>query len=223
MSKFNLNLYEAPEELRLEFKINEFIDSVFGADVTAVVRNDFFLLTKPKEAKTAFRGVDRLGMFICREHEYYVLHDPILSRRGLAVGCKLKEECREVTDKNYDKKTLSYQKFLINFEMAWLESYMRHLKNSLIERISEGSPIIQKEVVRQSWADLVERMESLRQVINQEGQQIEYFVIPSLVEEICSLLAKLAGGRALLSGQAVEMLWIFNIINRIYIASGDAL
>ncbi|MFA6409429.1 MAG: hypothetical protein WCW01_04570 [Gammaproteobacteria bacterium] len=218
MSDYNLDLYEAPLDLQLERSLNSFMENVFGADIEAVVGEDFFLLTRPLVDKSMFRSVDTIGIVVCKEDEYRILVDPILAQRGLAVGFML-GGYREVFDANYATKIFSHQTLLIRYELAWIEGYMEHLRISLTERISEGSPIIQKEVVRRIWADLVERIESLRRLVAGD----EYLIVSKLVAEACILLAKLAGGRALLRGQVIEMSWLFGIINEIYIAVGDDL
>jgi len=222
----DLNLYQCSEETTFENTLRQLVDTLFGRNIMAVMIKDCFIVAKPIDESKRIVVACSKGEIVLGESEYRLTQDSYLSNRGLAVGRQI-NEYKDVTSDIYSKKIVAFKEGLLKCERTWIDNYGKHLKVYLSSRMAEGVPIIQHDAVRMTWADLVERQQSLNQlIINIENissgkSHNELFVfVPQLIREACELLAKIAGGRAFLEGQAVEMLWLFNIVNKIYFSGG---
>jgi hypothetical protein len=223
MQDFNLNLYRDDYENGFEIQVQNCISKLFGSEVNAVINHGYFILTKALSAKNDFIGVDAEGLCTWNDNGYLLHHDTILQQRNLALGKQLEQPIIK-EPANYSVAMFKFKKFLLSYEYEWINKYSKHLKESLATRISEGIPIIKHEAVRLSWANLMERQESLQHLlksIEDSPSAINiidvYILAPCLIREACELLSKLAGGRAFLAKQAVEMLWLFTIFNKVYL------
>lgn len=227
MNDYNLNLYHDHGSDVIEFKINQMIDQVFGQSIDGIGRNNVFLFRKRDDFSRDLTIVNENGQSRVLSEKIKFTSDPVLSSRGLVLG-RLEGKGEEFNknenklDQIYQNKMVEFQKQLLNIQYTWIVKYTEHLKISLTERYSEGRPIIKHEAVMLSWAHLMEKQESLKQIIdsNNHADQVVRIginmIAPSLTREIGSLMGRLAGGRGFLEGQAVNMLVLFEIINQIF-------
>lgn len=225
MNDFNLNLYHHGNEKALENQLIMLLETLCDAPVDAVVCGKYFVVPHDCTEKPTIFCLDCHGLFSLRKEEYIVSQDQLLNTRNLVLGKHLTDRFSAAAyNEQYSRKVLEFHRWLLRYEYEWIEGYVEHLKSSLAERISEGRAIIQHEAVRLEWANLMERVECLRHVleslVDTSSANEAYILAPNVVREICELAAKLAGGRAFLEGQAVEMLWLFQIFNKIYLAGG---
>jgi hypothetical protein len=110
------------------------------------------------------------------------------------------------------------KKDFIQEEILWLERFLMCVQEHLSQRKSEGISLCQNENIKALIADVVANIEMLNHYARPFDKAV-INVLSKIIRETCHYLAKLAGGRAFLAGNIIEMLWTFEIINLIYLWS----
>ena len=226
-----LNLYKDVEGKKLEKMLHCCMTDLFGENTAAVVNNGCFVLTGlPSGQDGEIVGVDQSGCFLIPKDNYALANDAVLSARSISLGKEANSNARIWINKSdtYASKIFDFKKRLLVLEQEWINNYAFYLKKFLASRISEGISIIKYDAVRLEWAGLVEKQKSLESNINSfendmltSIQNDGFNFARRLVRECCEHLCRLAGGRAFILGQAVDRLWLFEIVNKIYLTEGD--
>lgn len=104
---------------------------------------------------------------------------------------------------------------LIQVEKDWLVYFLKVIHAHLEQRSSEGVKITQHVNVKILAAEIIACISELDLLLRQ--QNYDYFFCQKLIYQACTKLAKLAGGRAFITGSVLKMLCTFNLINSIYL------
>lgn len=114
-----------------------------------------------------------------------------------------------------------FRREVLRFEIERLEAFHGMLVEFAGNRTFGNQKMINIPSIRLRLAEAWQKITVLSEVIdgNNLGNEepILFYDIGKTVNDICDLLIRTAGGRAILAGGVVEMKLLFNLVNRIYL------
>lgn len=114
---------------------------------------------------------------------------------------------------NFDSD--EFKQALLLEELFWIEQFLKGIYAHLDSRESQGLKITQHDLIKCQIASIYAEIQMLNMTKLRE-EKISWKLISDSIRNLCLSLAKLAGARAFLSGNVLEMLWTFERLNQEY-------
>lgn len=130
----------------------------------------------------------------------------------------------KLIDLRSNRKSINgiFIKSLMYEEWKWIAHFLEISVSHLKNRLFGDKVALRHDNILVLVGEAVMVIEEMQQLLSPNHpncfKEFEYFI--DLVRDVCKKLAKLVGGRAMLSQSVIEMLCTFECINKIYLAKG---
>ncbi|OGO92645.1 MAG: hypothetical protein A3F10_00340 [Coxiella sp. RIFCSPHIGHO2_12_FULL_42_15] len=180
----------------------------FGNNLSEIYRS-----ISSKEIKIVSRKNYFVSPFYCDLSELKYLENSILKDQNIFIG-------KFLTSFTHKFDFISeFTKRLMIEEACCVKRFFNFIIDYHEDRVSESRYILQFDHIRILIGEIIVGIQELEIFIkNISGfHQNENIYFARRLQNIGGMLAKLAGGRAFLSGSIIELLYTFSTINKIYL------
>lgn len=204
------------------------IKSIFGDNIDAIIHKGYFIVPKDLNKKS-FSLVDYNGFLHKIDLiELTEIKEPLLEINNLALYRYNKgfaNNSNNFSVNNLSDKIIKYQKQIFTIQYSWMIEYSAYLKKFLVNRTVENKTLIQFDNIRYLWSELIEYLELIKisidaicyvEMTDISTYAFESKLLTKQIRQSCDLMSKLVGGRGFLEFQAINSLWLFGLINKLY-------
>lgn len=200
---------------------------MYAIDVFDV--DDYVLFNFEESLKRIYRNTPSEKIIIYTCDCYFAVPTDLFNEKGMRFDCEVFEQefinkQQIIIGKLNSFNTLSTTAMpqflyeLIKEECIWIRYFLDIIIKHLSTRDAEGLKLTNHTNIRILIGKTVQALEEIECLVNAPGTNttiLEY--LKELISKACNYLAKLVGGRALLSSSIVEMMCTFDAINHIYL------
>ena len=213
-----LKIYGSAENISFNFKtsLDKIYNNLFASLDKVIVINNNLLLTDEQRKMDALYGYQEQSIIKIKAHNYKFTG----IRPEQFYFAKL---VTTVAPQKMINNAQVINQFLIELfkeQLVWAEHYLFSIHEHLENRESEGKKLTNHDSVRLLVGKTVSCIEIIKAIfttINFHNKDVLNFISHQMIE-ICNNCAKLAGGRAFVSGGVLEMLITFQFINQHYLS-----
>jgi hypothetical protein len=198
--------------------VKKILAKLFSDNNQSLLVNECFITVCPKELFLLGKEKN----YFASPDDYSQVNDPILNKNKIIFARLINKNCYisdDLSDFNDKQKSLS--QLLLHFETEEIKFFLSSICRYLQARESDKRPIINHGIVKVMLSEIVENISELELLVEEVSRhslsniQLEY--AKKLLIASCMKLAKLQGGHGFLDSGMIEMLSIFQIMNKVYL------
>lgn len=212
MLENGMKIYETKGYVPFEFKssLTKINEETFKSNSATLMKKELFILTKVQLEKERILIYQNNNYVEIKQNDFGIIKNNYISKNGLYICKLLQKSVEKIIDFHEEKFLLS----LFEEESKWIATFLDYIFDHLSHRESENKKLINHEIIKILIGEIITYLEAINIAI--KNKNMDY--IANDIRSACDGLAKLAGGRAFLSKNVIEMMWTFEIINQIYMA-----
>lgn len=219
LNQFMQNLYHGAMNKTFNFyqnymNINKFYNQIYVVYQGKLLAN--------KEKLDSICVLNKNNIQNLSHQDYILLPVPMLERSGLSL-IKFKNDIITTDIKHLN----NFRIMLLEQKISWCNEYLLMLKNHFSHRSYENTLLINLNSIQIEMGRIITIITRLQESIQLATQNISLSLKNSLIETTSEQISKvtlglfrLAGGRAFLQSNIIEMHHVFSLIRAVYFAKG---
>lgn len=207
-----LEIFKSKHYHPFDFKLSllKISQEIFKDSNFVFIKDNYFVINKNQLGTSMMCGYARNKYLEFEKKDVKIYKNKMLEKKELYV-CKI-EQISFIKKIKFKEDIFLIK--LLQEEIFWINSFLNNLFEHLSYRESENQKLINHGMIKINLAKIITLLETIQISLNNKKMQIAV----DDIRRCCQGLARLAGGRAFLAHSIIEMLWIFEMINKIYIS-----
>ncbi len=218
------------KEFNITDKYKTITRNIYGSENVIIAASQYFISPADLVKQDPLFIIHDSKFFTSKEVDTEIVSRKLLPWSDLVIG-KLSQvdDLKDVTLVS-KKDFFKFKKALLLLQWNWSNDFLNYIYTYLKNRRSEARLLTNHGSIKIAIGETIALLKSVEKILSLladstaiDTETDNYFCLANeYVLEANNLLAKLAGGRAFLRANVVEMLWTFSLLNSVYFTRAES-